>query len=186
MSSSVVADLKQAPRINGKFAKEQAILQREGVKVPLEIVERVNQEFEEGHNGLFYVINQEATEEREIQQEKNRQAREEKAKLEKVSLADIVDGIKEKGSKKKEVEIDETKRADGTDKELITNIGSVADNHDLARKGNFTKEQLEAMSEDEIKLIAGDLLIKIGNSGTEKLIEKIIEKQESAVEGSEN
>lgn len=73
-----------------------------------------------------------------------------------------------------EVEIDETKRADSTTKEVIDGIGSVADLHDLPRIGKFTKEQLQEMTEEQIKLIAKEKDIKIGRSGKEILITKIL------------
>lgn len=102
MSNSVVADLMQAPRINGKYAKEQAVLVRKSVKIPTDIFERVNREFDEGHNGQFYKEDKKATKEREKKQVENRLKREEKSQLEKVSLADVVAGVvaKEKETKK--------------------------------------------------------------------------------------
>ena len=108
MSNSVVADLMQAPRINGKYSKDQAVLVRKSVKIPRDIFERVNNEFNEGHNGLFYKEDVKSSKDREKKQEENRVKREEKSQLEKVSLADVVAGVvaKEKSTKK-----DETKES---------------------------------------------------------------------------
>lgn len=107
MSNSLVADLMQAPRINGKYAKEQALLVRKSVKIPRDIFDRINSEFEQGHNGLFYKEDAKATKEREKKQAENRLAREEKSQLEKVSLADVVAGVVAKEKTKK----DETKES---------------------------------------------------------------------------
>lgn len=108
MSSLIVVDKYRCPKFNGTYNKEHKIMQRKGMKVLPVFLERENFQ----NNGVFYVVDEAATEQLKVDQQANHEKRGQMKSIKSLSKADLIENIVSKSKGKVEsVNTKETKPA---------------------------------------------------------------------------
>lgn len=99
MSNIVVADKFRKIRINGKYVDESPQLQRKGMKVQESYVESVNVDTKE--NGVYMVIDEEATKAFKKEQAENSKEREIRIQTKGLTAEDLVKAFSKKEPEQK-------------------------------------------------------------------------------------
>jgi len=113
----LVVDKYRSPRANGTYNKEDAKLVRKGMKVSIGNYEDVNDSFK--GNGVFYKLDEKATEQRDAYVEENFETKKLKSQAKILSAESIVDALVSK-SKTKEVVIPDGEPTDKWTKDQLS------------------------------------------------------------------